>query len=221
MADNPFQIASNSSAPDPTSPGAADAPVQTHVSSDHGGWEFHDLLGGNWPLAALFAAGVACLWGMSLMRGPEAASAQQIEVQSSVDEALAKLIGPAVATKDKTTASIVETFYCEARQRQIPPASLRGNPFVFKSLAPPPPPPPPEANTAPAAPDTGESDALAAAKSLRLQSVLMGARTSAALIGDNLLTEGQVIHGWTVIRILPREVHLAWKDKTYVLKMAE
>jgi hypothetical protein len=39
------------------------------------------------------------------------------------------------------------------------------------------------------------------------------------MISSNLVTVGQTIKGWTVVRIDAREVELSWKDKTYVLEM--
>jgi hypothetical protein len=220
MAEDPVQFTADHEGPEDA---AGQGPAPAAAEGPRGGPLLRDLLSGNWLLAALFAAGIVCLYAMSLMRGPLPASARQTEVQSSVDDALAKLSGAPGLTADKTTAAIVETFYCEAKHRQIPASSLRGNPFVFQILATEAPAtrPATEAKAAPPAETTRESEAMSAASGLRLQSVLMGARQNAALISDNLLTEGQVILGWTVTQILPREVHLTWKDKTRVLKMRE
>ena len=169
----------------------------------------------------LFAAGLAFLYVMNLMKGPATASAQQMQAQSDVEQALIKLSSSGAAPgPGKTTAAIVETFYCEAKHRQIPADSLKSNPFVFKAIPPAPPPAPPEANVVVKSVEPGVAEAMDAVKALSLRSVLMGAKP-AAIISDNLLTEGQSIHGWTVTKILAREVHLSWKDKTHILKMSE
>ena len=39
------------------------------------------------------------------------------------------------------------------------------------------------------------------------------------MISNNLLTEGQVIRGWTIVKIQPESVTLKWKDQTVELKM--
>jgi hypothetical protein len=216
MADDPFKFAMDSG---PASAEDAAVSPEAGEGAKSGLAAVRAMMDGNWVLGALFAAGIACLYGMSLMRGPAVASAQQVQTQSTVDDALEKLNAQAGIT-GKSTNAIVETFYCEARHRQIPPDSLRGNPFVQQGVAPVAATGPAvEAKTAPAVPDRAETDAMNAAKTLRLQSVMMGTRSSAALINGNLLGEGQVILGWTVSAIMPREVHLAWQDKKYVLRM--
>jgi hypothetical protein len=58
-----------------------------------------------------------------------------------------------------------------------------------------------------------------AAKTLTLQSVLTGASGATAVISNNLLAEGQTIRGWTISKILSKEVLLTWKEQTFVLKM--
>jgi hypothetical protein len=224
MGEDPFKLPLEETGPGAApQAGAPEAPFDDASGDGRRHASLRDLVSGNWLLVGLFAAGIASLYGLSLMKGPSAASAQQIEAQSSVDDALAKL--NVTASGGKTTAAIVETFYCEAKYRQIPPAALKGNPFLFRAAPPAPAAaPPPAAEAAPAAkpPDTtGTSEALTAVKALRLQSVMMSSPQTAAIISDNLLTEGQVIRGWTVTQILPREVHLSWKDQTYVLKMSE
>ena len=224
MADDPFKISMEDGAGGPLpAEGASGPSFSPATGGARGAAALRRMLAGNGLLVALVAVGIACLYGMSLMKGPASASAQQVQEQSSVDEALSKLNLLASGT-GKTTADIVNTFYCEAKARQIPPSSLRENPFVFKAS------PPREAASRPSqelpsAPrvveSDGNADAMAAVKALKLQSVLSGARQTAAMISDNLLTEGQTIHGWTVTKISQREVHLSWKDQTYVLQMQE
>jgi len=224
MADNPFQFSGPEAASDAAPPPIPGAAPLGGIPARQNAFSIQNLLGGNWPLAALFAVGIACLYGMSLMKGPAAASAEQMQVQSSVEDALAKLnVAPSVDA-DKNTATIVETFYAQAKSRQISPSLLRSNPFLFRAAvrpAPVPTPAPESATAAKPAEPEGQADALAAVKTLNLQSVIIRGESRVALISDNLLTEGQTIHGWTVKKIGPREVHLQWRDQDYILKMSE
>lgn len=177
---------------------------------------------GNLVLAALFAAAFATLYFMGVRSGPSAVSAEQILVQEHVDSALTELEAPAPA--GAAGLSITDAFYYEAQRRQIPLERITGNPFVFKA----PPmavctkPKEPEAIEPPEpAPPTGLAEALAAANGLTLQSVLVGNHEPVAMIANNMLTVGQMVQGWTVSRIQPREVTLTWNDRTFILRMPE
>jgi hypothetical protein len=222
MGDDPFKFSASDDSKEAFSASGEGEGSPGAPASPGGLDQIRNLMSGNWLLVGLFAAGLAFLYVMNLMKGPATASAQQIQAQSNVEEALAKLSGSGAAPgQGKTTAAIVETFYCEAKHRQIPADSLKSNPFVFKAI----PPASPttqvaEANVVVKTSEPGVPEAMDAVKALSLRSVLMGAKP-AAIISDNLLTEGQSIHGWTVTKIMAREVHLSWKDKTYVLKMSE
>ncbi len=179
---------------------------------------------GNLLLACMFAAGIGCVWLMRLQGGPSIASAEQSETQTHVDIVLSTLAETTAARKRtaRNDKAVINTFYYEARHRQIPPASLSGNPFIYT--------PAPAASlvtmpkkTAPSAPKpkkvTEYAQALAEAQKLSLQTVLTGSKGATAMISNNLLTEGQVIRGWTVSSIRPKEVVLRWKDKTYSLRL--
>jgi hypothetical protein len=224
MADDPFKFGAGEAGKDEFSPpGEGELSPGEGAGGPHSLGALKNLMTGNWLLVGLFGAGLAFLYAMNLMKGPSPASAQQIQAQSSVEEALAKLsVSGAAPAAGKTTKAIVETFYCEAKHRQIPAEAIKSNPFVFRAVAPPLPQAAvvePTASTKPAA-SNAAAEALDAVKALKLSSVLMGAKP-AAIISDNLLTEGQSIHGWTVNKILAREVQLSWKDQTYVLRMSE
>lgn len=174
----------------------------------------------NFVLVGLFLAGVGCLYAMSLHVGPRKASANETSAEAKVDAALTQLTtAPRTAELQKETRGIVDTFYYEARQRQVPLDKLTGNPFAFEAavdtsrL-------PAQDDAAPAAPvPQGAAEAMAAAAQLKLQSVLRGTHGATAMISNNLLSEGQVINGWTVQSIEPRQVTLTWNDQQYVLKM--
>jgi len=183
---------------------------------------------GNMVLVLLFAAGLGCVYLLSLRSGPAKASAEQHRVELQVDSAILQLASSnlgKVGQRGGATA-LVRTFYYQARHRQIPPEALEGNPFVYTEA---------QSDLAAGLKATGEqssppqqeiqqrnlSQALAAAKQLTLQSVLMNSHGRMAMISNNLLTEGQEIQGWTIRKILPREVLLVWQDQRYVLTMPQ
>jgi len=179
--------------------------------------------GGNLLLAGLFAAGIGCVYLLSLRKGPAEAGAEQRASEIQVETVLASLgegpSGDIPAPKSKAGA-LVEAFYLQTRQRQIPIEKLWGNPFVYKSpvvfdpVKPKAakPAPPGKAKTKPGSP-------LAEARKLLLQSVLTGSQGRTAMISNNLLSEGQTIRGWTVSRIQSNQVILTLRDQKYVLEM--
>ena len=172
----------------------------------------------------LVAAGV--LYLLNQRGGPLPASAQQLQNELQVETAISTLSGRSSQTNKVKTQTILDNFYHEARQRQVPVDRVRGNPFVFKSpqpsTAPSPQSRPSEPTPTPEPVDTDRTAAMTAAKQLTLQSILTGSGSrSVASISNNLLTEGQVISGWTVAKITPTEVYLTWRDQKFVLKMKE
>ena len=174
----------------------------------------------NLGLLAMFAAGIVGLYALRLRHGPAAALAGEALAHAKVEAALNTLgTGGAGATADGkgSAKAIVGEFYAAARQRQVDAKDLLGNPFVPRNVEEAPPPPPEVKPVEVKKPDEYDH-ALREAKNLRLQSVLVGRQTT-AMISSNLVTVGQTIKGWTVVRIDAREVELSWKDKTYVLEM--
>jgi hypothetical protein len=170
----------------------------------------------NLILAGLFAAGVLCLYLLNLRVGPNTASAEEQAVTDQVNAAILQLNASAGKKADDTD-DVVNTFYYEAKERQIPVSELLGNPFVFKAAS-------PGANLSGG--DDGledanvnQLDAVAAVKKLQLQSVLTGEHGAVAMVSGNLLTEGQEVDGWTVRSIDPRQVVLARGGMEYVLQM--
>ena len=179
---------------------------------------------GNLLLVALVLAGLGGVYLLSLRGGPAAASAQQVEDEMKVDAALTGLkYAPAGGLSSQKSQTIVEMFYHEARQKQVPASSLVTNPFVFKipgqsaatSLS------PDSDQPVRVEPDMSGPSALAAVKGLKLQSVLMGSsdRDHLAMVSNNLLAVGQEINGWTVKKIESQRVTLTWRDQQYVLDM--
>jgi hypothetical protein len=178
------------------------------------------MQGANLLLAALFVAGIGGVYLLSLRQGPAEASAQERQTEVQVDTALARLSAGSVAQARAKT--LVDAFYYQASQRQIPVEDLWGNPFQYTPPRRPQPIEKPE-DKAPKGPAAGERpsgpDPLAEARKLSLQSVLRGTDGSKAMISNNLLAEGQMIRGWTVQSIEPRKVVLTREGKTYILKM--
>jgi len=179
---------------------------------------------GNLVLVMLFAAGAACVYLLSLRSGPSSASAQQEADEIRVASVLEQFQVEAArrGLPAGRARALVDTFYYETRQRQIPAEQLAGNPFEFR---------PPRGEQAialdgaagktgggpPRATSLGE--AMAAVKQLRLQSVLAGPGGATAMISNNLICEGQVIQGWKVVKISPQSVLLSYQDQTYELRM--
>lgn len=189
----------------------AGAPVETHGQP----YDTH----ANLLFAVLFLTGAGCLYLMSPRKGLQEASGDQKLAELRVDNALSNLAnldaGPSKAM------DVVNTFYYQAKQRQIPLKDLKSNPFILKIPKRPkpiaqapnkPPPAPKEVQKKPA-------QEMEEVKKLVLQSVLTGSREPVAMISNNLLTEGQKISGWLLTKIDPRSVTLTWQDKTYVLRM--
>jgi len=180
------------------------------------------LTRGSLLLLGIYAAGFVALYALGLRSGPSIAMGQQDLVYAKVDAALNLLDAkpsPGQLAKRTNAKAIADDFYTAARQRQIDPKQLAGNPFIFRLKE-------PEAAPIKIVQETVQKDevpaelkaAMAEVKKLRLQSILVG-RQTAAMVSNNLLTTGQTINGWTVSRIEPREVELTWKDQKYVLEL--
>lgn len=174
-------------------------------------------------LAGLFASGILGLYLLSLKSGPQTASAEEQTIEAKVDAALQQMDAMLIDLEQDETAAVVDTFYYEASQRQVPLDQLPGNPFIYVT-------PNVRGDKTSREAGTNEvsskmeirqelSDALANARMLSLQSVLSSSHGATAIISNNLLTKGQVIQGWTVSRIEPKQVVLTWKDQKYILEM--
>jgi len=197
-------------------PAAAEVPLRRRPAGNP------FLTRGTVVLVGVYAAGIAGLYGLKLRNGPSTALADQGMLHAKVEAAL-NVMGAAPPAADleqrRSAKAIVGEFYTAARQRQTEPKDLKGNPFLCRipEAAPVQPTTRPEP-AKPRGPDEADQ-ALAAAKTLKLQSVLVGGREPTAMISQNLLTEGQTIKGWTVSRITPTEVELTWRDRKHVLEM--
>jgi len=180
------------------------------------------LTRGSLVLTGLCAVGFVSLYVLGHRAGPSSALGQQNLVYAKVDAAL-NLMGSQQKSPDlhkRTNAkAIIDDFYTAATQRQVDRALLQRNPFVYKKRAPEP------APVVETPRDTDPKDqvpaelkaAMDALKDLQLQSVLVGGRQPAALISNNLVTQGQAIRGWTVTNIEAGQVELTWKDQKQVL----
>jgi len=183
------------------------------------------LTRGNLSLLAMFAAGLAGLYALSRRTGPSTALADQSLAHAKVEAALDVLGAPPTAAeiqRQSSAKAIVKEFYTAARQRQVDLRALRGNPFLWRPERPPAtrpveakPPPKPEKKV----PDD-LLRAMEAVKTLQLRSVISG-HTTVAMISSNVVAVGESINGWTVVRIDPTEVELAWGDERYILRMSE
>lgn len=179
-------------------------------------------------LVVLFVGAAATVYGLSLRKGPAEASAEQKTMECRVDSAILR-IADTSSTDVKTpssgqvTSQILKTFYDQVTERQIPLRDLKKNPFVFvpakraiipvvkKSSKAKPPEKTPE--------EISREEALAALKTLQLQSVMMGRNGGTALISNNLLTVGQTIEGFKIKSVSPRLVVLVRDGSEYMLEM--
>lgn len=212
MTDMEIQTADEAPSPPPTGAG-------TGLVGPAGG-ALRWFRQGNTPLAVMFIAAMVGVYLLSLRQGPATASAQVQAADGQVETVLAEWQARrAVAEHSVSATDLVNTFYYEMRQRQVPPEKLGGNPFEFRPPAGAPTGPAPAAAEPPAVDDNGHGDALSALKELQLQLVLAGPHGATAMISNNILTEGQVIRGWTIIKITPETVVLQWQDQTVELKM--
>ncbi len=174
----------------------------------------------NFLMIGLYGTGILGVYLLSLRTGPKAASAEEQATTAKVEVLLNMDRDANAQPKLDETASVVDTFYYEAEQRQIPLRLLVGNPFLY---------------VPPGIGDPNEEDPnvsvtrtdkekerermMAVARSLQLQSVLSKGERAMAIISGNLVAEGQSINGWTVKSIQSKEVFLEWKDEKFVLKM--
>ena len=178
---------------------------------------------GNMLLIGVFAAGILCVCVLGLRQPPQGALGEQQLSEIPTEAKLEDLVNnkPAGETKPGKGMGIVDTFYYQAKQRQIPIEALLGNPFVSRSprLAAPLLPEPKTKD------NEGQSDSLTEAigqvKELKLQSVMVGPAGATAMISGQLVTEGQKIQGWTLVKIAPRRAVLTWRDQEYVLEMSQ
>ncbi len=188
------------------------------------------MLRSNVLLVVLFVGGVGVVYGLSLRKGPEKASAEQQGVESRVNSAILRISNEeaaqmGVSTSGHGTSSVLKSFYDKITKCQIPLHKLRKNPFVFnrritrkpdKSAKKPDKTP---AAVAKKQEDDSQEKAMAILKTLQLQSVMRGRNGGTAIISDNLLTVGQEIEGFTVEKIQAKSVILIWRDKKFVLEM--
>ncbi len=206
-------------------PNAQDSPPPTEAQFEAPARRFAPSR--KWILPGLLVAGLAVVVVLHF-RGsvPAKASASTKETEKRMDGFLKAFRTTAAPGADKKASSVINTFYFEARQRQIPASKLTCNPFRLQSVtgaaA-------PQESTAASATqpvtDEGEakelSDALAKLKTLTLQTVMTGSAGATAIISNNFLTLGQKIYGWQVIDIQPRSVTLQWRDCKRTLTMQQ
>jgi len=212
---NPFGMYSDSQTQSRTAP--TESPEMLGELPDG---RFSAMANGNLVLVVLFAAGVLGVYLLSLQGGPAVASAEDMKNQVRVDTALKQL----KIVNQHGKRGTLDTFYYEARQRQIPLKELKDNPFVYV-------PPKPAAVTPGSAKMRAAiaaqrartlqqaGEAMKALKSLQLESVLSGSSGSIAMISGDLVVRGQKIKGWTVERIEPRQVMLSWQGHEHTLKL--
>lgn len=175
-------------------------------------------------LAGMFAITTVCIYSLARYDGAAMASVKPAPIEQQIHNVLTRL--ESRSPKDSQSHRVSDTikiFYRDIGQQQIPLDQLRGNPFVFTvpgGLGP----PKQDDQASSATPDAGRqaialSEALRAAGQLQLQAVLKNSQGRSIIISGSLLSEGQMINGWTVSEIHARKVVLEWNGHTYVLSM--
>jgi hypothetical protein len=176
----------------------------------------------NLVLAGLFLGGIAVIAVLHFKAGPQTAAAASTANDTQMDTLLASLTQVKNDCRSAASSSVIHQFYFEAKQRQVPPEQLTGNPF--RMVLPQAPPAPAELQGPPqaAAPDPevlALAEALDNIRDLTLQSVLTGSSGATAIVSNEVLTVGQNVRGWTVVEIAPKQVVLQWKSHRHIMTM--
>ncbi|MDY7011428.1 MAG: hypothetical protein SVV80_11860 [Planctomycetota bacterium] len=179
-------------------------------------------------LIVLFVGGAAAIYGLSLRKGPDEASAEQQMAETQVDSAILRIanedpIKAKTPSSGQITSRVLKNFYDRIAERQIPLSELKKNPFVFVPAAPVTPfvvKSSSQSGTTEKSPEEKRrEETTAILKTLHLQSVMMGRDGGTALISNNLLTVGQTIEGFKIKSISPRLVVLVRDGEEFVLEM--
>lgn len=177
-------------------------------------------------MGLLFFVGMAWVLWESQAASPQSAnandSANAIMIKAGLMDM--KLLTVGGKDQDDESGKLAATFYLNVKERQIPLAGLKINPFVTTGC---------EAYT------EEKTSVLAEIKKekvsdkspveivappvdkMLLQSVLVMGGASSATISGVLITKGQIIGGWTVVEIHPTKVILQWRDRKYILEMSQ
>ena len=199
----------------------ANSPAPAEAPGRFAGAKLPALTKSSVMLGIMFIGGVLGVYLIGLRVSPQMVSAEELIADQEVESVLLQYhtsLRSAGNLRKRETA-ILDTFYYEAGNRQIPLDALQGNPFVFRASAFMPVAEGNKDNAASTATSSRSLDDMAVVKQLKLQSVMMSGKQSAVIISNNLLTEGQTIRGWIVLKISPHHVELRRKDKTYILEM--
>ena len=181
------------------------------------------LVRSNMLLIGVFAAGTVCVYVLGLRELPQVTSGEQAPAQIRVETRLKSLgkSDPTSGVKPGEGMAVVDTFYHQAKHRQIPIKALLRNPFVSRSPRLLTPSVPKAATKREEAKSKSLKEAIERVKKLKLQSVLVGSGGTIAVISGHVVTVGQEIQGWTVIQIESRWVALSWREQRFVLRMSQ
>lgn len=178
---------------------------------------------GNTTIAmiGLFAVGVAAVAFLSLRSAPQTASAKDQAVEQQVDTFIASAASQSEDQQAAVDENVVDGFYHYSSRQQVPLEELRKNPFVLDHSG------SREASRGNEQPDPNSvaaqkrrEDLLKQLSKLKLQSVMMGSRGGTAIINNNFVTEGQALEGFTVVKILPDEVHMRSEGLLFQLRLS-
>jgi len=179
----------------------------------------------NLVLAALFLAGMGCVYMLSLHDDITKAEPIEKAREAVIDTAVKQFAqgpppGATSNARESQTPGPVELareMIMGTAQRQIPLDNLKTNPFVLVPNK------PVAVKSEPAKPIgiTPGATAVQKAEALKLQSIVVANNRSLAIISDRLVTVGQEVGGWRVHEIGNGQVILKWRDLTYVLRVKQ
>ena len=186
---------------------------------------------GTMIVMGLLLAGGASVYLMSMRSMPQVASAKDKAMEDEVEKAIATLDkqgdqAKALSQMFDNSDQVVEVFFNYPAQNQVPLDDLKKNPFLHlrKSKG---------------SGDVSDADLInareaaeaekrhneqkkqleAALAQLKLQTILIGEGSSAVMINNTILSEGQTVEGFSITTIKKQSVTLKAGDMEFELKM--
>ncbi|MBN1846390.1 MAG: hypothetical protein JW810_11945 [Sedimentisphaerales bacterium] len=165
--------------------------------------------------------GVGTIYLFSLRQKPKQASAQQVEMEAKVDQALAKLVDQNQQKKSRElfedTEEMVQAFYEYPTKQQVKLQELQRDPFSRLWA---------REEAAVSVDDAAErqeklrQELTRKAEAMKLQSILLGPNTSRCLIDGQIYCEGDtVLSTFTIKSITQDQVILLSQEMEFRLQM--
>jgi hypothetical protein len=167
-------------------------------------------------IAGLFLFGMLCICVIRIIGQPQLAEGQST-IDRSADGVIGMLSsGASPWLADSKAREVMDTLLNRPSNAQASALSPRGNPFVFEPAVQTQATQPREAPEAD--PKAKELERMTAvAEGLQLESILLSDEGPTAVVSGKLVKEGQVVEGWTVREIHPKNVVLIWEGHSFAL----